>query len=87
MESTYVWTQHVAVGRGVGLSDEEIQRSAVDRPVKTLDEEGTSSAASRTRSHAMSGPLSSTSSTSAEVVHDDLAPLHDHRQVLLGLCE
>lgn len=38
--STYVWTQHVAVGRRVGLTDEEIQQIAVDGPVKTLDEEG-----------------------------------------------
>ncbi|MCP4005597.1 MAG: carboxymuconolactone decarboxylase family protein [bacterium] len=36
----YEWVQHVAVAKGVGVSDEEIEKIAVDGPVKGLDEEG-----------------------------------------------
>jgi alkylhydroperoxidase family enzyme len=36
----YEWTQHVTIARGVGVTDEEIEKIAVDGPVTGLDEEG-----------------------------------------------
>jgi alkylhydroperoxidase family enzyme len=38
--SIYEWTQHVAVAKSVGVTDDEIARIAVDGPVTQLDEEG-----------------------------------------------
>jgi len=38
--SLYEWTQHVTVGKRLGVTDEEIARIAVDGPVTGLDEEG-----------------------------------------------
>jgi AhpD family alkylhydroperoxidase len=38
--STYEWTQHVALGKRLGVSDEEIAEIAVDQPVTGLDPEG-----------------------------------------------
>jgi AhpD family alkylhydroperoxidase len=38
--ASYEWTQHVAVARGVGVTDEEMAEIAVDGPVSGLDEEG-----------------------------------------------
>lgn len=38
--SKYEWTQHLAIARGVGVIDEEIEKIAVDGPVTGLDEEG-----------------------------------------------
>ena len=38
--SVYVWTQHVALAKRVGLRDEEIAQIAVGRTVTDLDEEG-----------------------------------------------
>ena len=36
----YEWVQHVAVAKGVGVTQEEIDLIAVDGPVRGLDEEG-----------------------------------------------
>jgi 4-carboxymuconolactone decarboxylase len=38
--STYEWTQHVALARSFGVTDDEIARVAISGPVTTLDEEG-----------------------------------------------
>jgi alkylhydroperoxidase family enzyme len=38
--SKYEWTQHVALAKRIGLSDDEITSIAVSGPVTTLDEEG-----------------------------------------------
>jgi alkylhydroperoxidase family enzyme len=38
--STYEWTQHVAVAKSTGVTDEEIAKIAVDGPVNGLDAEG-----------------------------------------------
>ncbi len=38
--SVYEWTQHVRLGKNLGLSEEEIAAIAVDGPVDGLDEEG-----------------------------------------------
>lgn len=38
--SSYEWTQHVRLGRNLGLGDAEIDAIAVDGPVTGLDEEG-----------------------------------------------
>lgn len=38
--SEYEWTQHVRLGRNLGLTDGEIAAIAVDGPVTGLDEEG-----------------------------------------------
>ncbi len=38
--SIYEWTQHVAVAKSVGVTEDEIARIAVDGPVTHLDEEG-----------------------------------------------
>jgi len=38
--SNYEWTQHVIVARGVGVTDDEIAKIAVDGPVTGLDAEG-----------------------------------------------
>jgi AhpD family alkylhydroperoxidase len=38
--AAYEWTQHVAVARRVGVTDEEMAKIAVDGPVTGLDEEG-----------------------------------------------
>jgi alkylhydroperoxidase family enzyme len=40
MAASYVWTQHLAVGRRTGLTDAEIEKIATDGPVQGLDEEG-----------------------------------------------
>lgn len=36
----YEWVQHVAVAKGVGVSEEEIAKIGVDGPVSGLDDEG-----------------------------------------------
>jgi alkylhydroperoxidase family enzyme len=38
--SNYEWMHHVRVGKGVGVSEEEIAKIAVDGPVTSLDPEG-----------------------------------------------
>ena len=38
--SPYEWAQHVIVAKGVGVTDDEIAKIAVDGPVSTLDAEG-----------------------------------------------
>lgn len=38
--SNYAWMHHVRVGRGVGVSEEEIAKIAIDGPVTSLDSEG-----------------------------------------------
>jgi 4-carboxymuconolactone decarboxylase len=38
--SRYEWTQHVAVAKGVGVTDDEMAKIAVDGPVTRLDDEG-----------------------------------------------
>ncbi len=38
--SRYEWTQHVTVGKQVGLQEAEIEKIATDGPVTSLDEEG-----------------------------------------------
>ena len=38
-QAHYEWTHHVAFGKRVGVTDEEINKIAIDGPVKTLDEE------------------------------------------------
>ena len=38
--AAYEWTQHVQLGRAVGLTDADIDAIAVDGPVTGLDEEG-----------------------------------------------
>jgi 4-carboxymuconolactone decarboxylase len=39
-QAHYEWTHHVAFGKRVGVTDEEINNIAIDGPVTTLDEEG-----------------------------------------------
>lgn len=39
-QAKYEWTHHVAFGKRVGVTDEEIETIAVDGPVTALDEEG-----------------------------------------------
>ena len=39
-QASYEWHHHVAVGKQTGLTDEEIEKIAVDGPVAGLDEEG-----------------------------------------------
>jgi 4-carboxymuconolactone decarboxylase len=39
-QAHYEWVQHVAVARGAGVTQEEIDRIGVDGPVGGLDEEG-----------------------------------------------
>jgi alkylhydroperoxidase family enzyme len=39
-KAKYEWVQHVAVAKGVGVTQEEIDRIGVDGPVDGLDEEG-----------------------------------------------
>jgi alkylhydroperoxidase family enzyme len=39
-KAEYVWVQHVAVAKGVGLGDDEIEKIGADGPVTGLDEEG-----------------------------------------------
>jgi 4-carboxymuconolactone decarboxylase len=38
--SNYEWVQHVAIAKGAGVRDEEIEKIATDEPVSSLDEEG-----------------------------------------------
>ncbi len=38
--SLYEWTQHIAVAKSLGVTEDEIARIAVDGPVTQLDEEG-----------------------------------------------
>jgi alkylhydroperoxidase family enzyme len=38
--ASYEWFQHVIVAKRVGVTDEEIEKIAVERPVTELDEEG-----------------------------------------------
>jgi alkylhydroperoxidase family enzyme len=38
--AAYVWAQHVAVGRRVGLTDAEIAKISAEGPVRGLDDEG-----------------------------------------------
>jgi len=38
-QSNYEWTHHVAFGKRVGVTDEEIRNIAIDGPVTTLGEE------------------------------------------------
>lgn len=39
-KAAYEWYHHVRFGKAVGVTDEEIEKIAVDGPVTTLDEEG-----------------------------------------------
>ena len=39
-KASYEWHAHVKFGLAVGVTEEEIQKIAVDGPVTTLDEEG-----------------------------------------------
>lgn len=39
-QAHYEWTHHVAFGKRVGVTDEEINNIAIDGPVTTLDEAG-----------------------------------------------
>jgi alkylhydroperoxidase family enzyme len=38
--ATYEWVQHVAVAKGVGVTEEEIEKIGVEGPVTGLDDEG-----------------------------------------------
>jgi AhpD family alkylhydroperoxidase len=38
--SGYEWTQHVAVAKGAGVTDDEIAKIAADGPVTQLDDDG-----------------------------------------------
>jgi alkylhydroperoxidase family enzyme len=39
-KAEYEWVQHVAVAKGVGVTDDEIERIGADGPVTGLDDEG-----------------------------------------------
>jgi 4-carboxymuconolactone decarboxylase len=39
-KAPYVWHHHVAIGKAVGITDDEIRKIAGDGPVTALDEEG-----------------------------------------------